>query len=95
MSPDRQYLFAVNTPNNRRDFGRTSCDSDKSDKQPAFTLTPEGISHTLTPEGISPRFHTNPGRDLPHMFDFTARGAGKLFLDRETGTAVDHAGRDG
>jgi hypothetical protein len=32
---------------------------------------------------------------ITHMFDFTARRAGKLFLDRETGTPVDHAGRDG
>jgi hypothetical protein len=29
------------------------------------------------------------------MFDFTARRAGKLFVDRETGTPADHAGRDG
>jgi hypothetical protein len=32
---------------------------------------------------------------ITHMFDFASRRAGKLFLDRETGTPVDHAGRDG
>jgi hypothetical protein len=32
---------------------------------------------------------------ITDMFDFTARRTGKPFLDRETGTPVDHAGRDG